>query len=172
LIIDKGIKDLYEMKLIHVQANELLRIMCKEVSISNDEHMRDGKVLDAIFYAIKNGIFKFVCEIAKESRQVLVYSNNDDERFSSTLSAAIFHRQAKIFSFIYGLDVNNLVLYSSDNKGNNILHMAGKLPPSTLVNRTAGAAFQMQREVQWYKVCPSLYISLIHFHALYHKRIN
>jgi hypothetical protein len=165
LIIDKGIKDLYEMKSIHVQADELLRIMCKEVAISNTEQRKKGSVnvYDAIFYAIKKGIFEFVFEIVKESPD-LVWSY-DGKGVSTIFSAAVLHRQPKIFSLIYGLDVKNVLTYKHDNQKNNILHMAGMPVPSTLANRVAGAALQMQSELQWYKVPPSsLYISFIHFH--------
>jgi hypothetical protein len=161
LIIDKGIKDLYEMKLIYVQANELLRIMCKQLSISKVEFARrnfmistkrQSKGFDAIFYAIENGIFKFVDKIAKESPRVIVESRSDDERFPNALWAAIFYRQPEIFSLICGVDKKNELTWHRDKQGNDILQMAGKLPPFTLVNRIAGAAFQMQKELQWYKV--------------------
>ena len=145
------------MKLIHVQANELLGIMCKQLSNSSST-----KYSDAIFCAIENGILKFVDKIAKESPRVLVRSNSD-ERFPNALWAAIFYRQAEIFSLICEVDKNKRSTWEYDKQGNNILHMTGKLPPSTLVNRTVGAAFQMQKELQWYKVLSSFYISLIHF---------
>ncbi|XP_059453498.1 ankyrin repeat-containing protein NPR4-like [Corylus avellana] len=153
------------MKFIHVQANELLRIMCKELPIPKYGWLwkkwmpwtkSKTKGSDAIFYAIKNGIFKFVDEIAKERPKALVRSLSGDERFSNALWATIFHRQAKIFSLIRGVDKKNQLSAGWDKQGNNILHMVGKLPPSTLVNRTAGAAFQMQRELQWYKAVESI----------------
>lgn len=151
------------MKVIHVQAEELLRIMCKEVTNSSTEQRFDGpvNVYSVIFHAIKNGIFEFVYEIVKESPELLWCM--DGERRSTIFSAAVLHRQAKIFSLLYGLDVKNALTYKPDNQKNNILHMAGMPAPSSLVNRIAGAALQMQSELQWYKVRPSLYISLIHF---------
>jgi hypothetical protein len=163
LIIDKGIKDLYDIKLIHVQANELLRIMCKHFSNSNNQDWRDSKSSDATFYAIENGILKFVDKIAKESPNVLVWIRGEDEHFPNALWAAIFHRQAEIFSLICGVPGKNGLIYGYDKQGNNILQMAGKMPASTLINRTAGAVLQMQRELQWYKVPPSLYISFSFF---------
>ncbi|XP_059439842.1 uncharacterized protein LOC132172371 [Corylus avellana] len=151
-----GIKDLYDMKLIHVQANKLLGSMCEQFSKASYKEWKDSKGSDAIFYAIENEIFKFVDKIAKESPQVLKWSKSDDERFPNALWAAIYHRQAEIFSLICRVDNNNNLVYDYDKQGNNILQMAGKLPPSTLVNRTAGAAFQMQSELQWYKAVESI----------------
>ncbi|XP_059429411.1 ankyrin repeat-containing protein NPR4-like isoform X2 [Corylus avellana] len=145
------------MKLIHVQANELLGIMCKQFLDSDCDQWEDSKGSYAIFYAIENGILKFVDKIAKESPKVLMWSKSDDERFPNALWAAIFHRQAEIFSLICGVaDRYGSLKFSYDKHGNNILHTAGKLPPSTLINRTAGAAFQMQKELQWYKAVESI----------------
>ena len=36
--------------------------------------------------------------------------------------------------------------------GNNLLHEAGMSAPSTSLDHIAGAALQMQRELQWFKV--------------------
>jgi len=60
LFIDKGIKDLYEMKLLQLQSQELLDCMCKEVSSLNDEQMMEDIVDVAIFCSIKKGNFDFI----------------------------------------------------------------------------------------------------------------
>lgn len=39
-----------------------------------------------------------------------------------------------------------------DNFSNNILRLAGNLAPKDQLNRVSGAALQMQRELQWFKV--------------------
>ena len=44
------------------------------------------------------------------------------------------------------------MITSIDNSGNNMLHMAGFLAPSSQLSRIPGAALQMQRELQWFKV--------------------
>ncbi|XP_022855740.1 uncharacterized protein LOC111376960 [Olea europaea var. sylvestris] len=38
-----------------------------------------------------------------------------------------------------------------DKSGNNILHLAAELPPSSRLNIVSGAALQMQRELLWFK---------------------
>ncbi|KAJ0080796.1 hypothetical protein Patl1_12182 [Pistacia atlantica] len=45
----------------------------------------------------------------------------------------------------------HLLLMSQDKSGNNILHLAGKLPHLCQLNRIPGAALKMQRELQWFK---------------------
>ena len=39
-----------------------------------------------------------------------------------------------------------------DPSGNNLLHLAARLAPSSKLNLISGAALQIQRELQWFKV--------------------
>ncbi|KAE8124500.1 hypothetical protein FH972_019379 [Carpinus fangiana] len=145
-----GVKHLYEMKLAHVQSHELLRHMCEEISNSNDEERRRrGCVYSAIFRAIKEGIFEFVYEIVRGNPD-LVWCYDENRR--TIFLTAVLHRQSKILSLIYRLQVKNAILYSNDDSYHNILHMAGMSADSTQLNRIPGAALQMQRELQWFKV--------------------
>ena len=138
------------MKLAHVQSHELLRHMGEEISNSNDEERRkSGCVYFAIFRAIKEGIFEFVYEIVRGNPD-LVWCTDGSRRL--IFLTAVLHRQAIIFSLIYRLHVKNAIVLSSDDSNNNILHMAGMSEDSTQLNRIPGAALQMQRELQWFKV--------------------
>lgn len=66
---------------------------------------------------------------------------------------AVLNRQAEIFSLIYGLKQKKFAVAGQDRfSHNNILHMAGVLTASTPLNHIPGAALQMQRELQWFKV--------------------
>ncbi|KAL2524762.1 Ankyrin repeat family protein [Abeliophyllum distichum] len=80
----------------------------------------------------------------------LIWKINSDNY--SIFHIAVIHRQEKVFSLIYrtGAIKDLLVLYV-DKKGNNILHLAGKLPPPSRLNIVSGAALQMQRELLWFK---------------------
>ena len=139
------------MKLAHFLSRELLSRMKDQILISNEQQRKTGRVYVNILRAIKEGIFEFVFDIVKADPD-LVWSH--DENSTSIFSVAVQYRHAKIFSLIYGLDVKNAVAccgeYSSDR--NNLLHMAGMLAPSTSINDIPGAALQMQRELQWFKV--------------------
>jgi hypothetical protein len=149
LIVDKGIKDLYGSKLVHAKSHELLVHMCKEVSISNIEERRKGQVYDAVFCSIEKGNFDFNFGLVKANPD-LIWSRGEDS--TSIFSFAVLHRQAKIFSFIYRLAIKNDMTTWIDNKGNMMLHMAGMTGASIQINRIPGAALQMQRELQWFKV--------------------
>ena len=138
------------MKLAHFLSRELLSQMKDQILISNTQQRTTGRVYEAILRAIKEGIFEFVFDIVKADPQ-LVWS--DDEKSTSIFSIAVQYRHAKIFSLIYGLDVKSAMTSSRDSSNeNNLLHKAGMSATSTSINDIPGAALQMQRELQWFKV--------------------
>lgn len=116
------VEHLYEIKLVHEQSRELLHLMCKQILISSLEQRGNGNVYQAIFRAIKEGIFEFVHDVVKENPDLL-WSNDHNSR--NIFSIAVLCRQAKIFSLIYGIDMKSKMIYDRDTFRNNILHMAG-----------------------------------------------
>ena len=144
------------MKLAHFLSRELLSRMKDQILISNEQQRKTGCVYSAILRASKEGNFELVFDIVKADPQ-LVWSN--DEKSRSIFSAAVHYRHAKIFSLIYGLDIKSALTGSRDSSNmNNLLHMAGMSAPSTSINDIPGAALQMQRELQWFKVISLTFI--------------
>lgn len=138
--------------------------MCEEISRSNLQQRQNGRVDEAIFCAIKNGNFEFLFHIVKAHSDLRRSSNRESRNI---FLLAVLHRQAKIFSLIYGLEEKNVMIYDSDVYGNFILHMAGMSAASTMLNRISGPALQMQRELQWFKVISlTLYFQLYMFSFL------
>ena len=138
------------MKLAHFQSRQLLSRMMDQISISNDQLRTTCNDVGAIHRAIKEGIFEFVFEMVKADPQYLFAH---DSKSTSIFWVAVQYRHAKIFSLIYGLDTNSALASTIDSfHGNNLLHKAGMLAPSTSLDDIAGAALQMQRELQWFKV--------------------
>ncbi|CAA3011106.1 ankyrin repeat-containing At5g02620-like [Olea europaea subsp. europaea] len=77
--------------------------------------------------------------------------NFDSER-NSIFHIAVTNRQEEVFSLIYHRGVRkDAIALLEDNKGNNILHLAGKKAPRSRLNIVSGPALQMQRELQWFK---------------------
>ena len=150
MIINQGIEHLYEMKLAHFLSHELLSRMKDQILISNTQQRMTGLVYAAILRAVKEGIYEFVFDIVKADPE-LAWSNDSKRR--SIFSVAVQYRHAKIFSLIYGLDIKSALTGSRDSSNmNNLLHMAGMSATSTSINDIPGAALQMQRELQWFKV--------------------
>ena len=121
--------------------------MKERFSISNFQLRETGRVNDAILRATKEGIFEFVFEMVKADPQ-LVFCH--DAVTCNIFSVAVRNRQAKIFGLIYGSNFKSALAGASDfSDGNTLLHIAGMSAPSTSLDHIAGAALQMQRELQW-----------------------
>ena len=69
---------------------------------------------------------------------------------NSFLKAAIKYRQEEIFKFL--MEDKTCFITESIYTGTSLLHRAAKLPPYLGLSCVSGAAFQMQREMQWFKV--------------------
>jgi hypothetical protein len=137
------------MKLLHVQSQELLNCMCKEVSSLNNDQMMKAPVQAAIFRSIEKGNFDFIFGMV-QANPIFMWSRRVYD--TSIFSFAVLHRQPKIFSLIYGLPIKKGMTTEANKKGNTMLHMAGITGASIQINRIPGAALQMQRELQWFKV--------------------
>ncbi|XP_017970847.1 PREDICTED: ankyrin repeat-containing protein At3g12360 [Theobroma cacao] len=149
-----GVTSIYELKLKHVQAKELLTCVCREVSTLEDENRVQSLVKKPLFDAVKNGLVEFVTDLMKHYPEVL-WLYDDKERNIFFVAAA--ERQEKIFSLIYKMGAKkNYMATHWDKDSNNMLHQAAFLAPSSQLDRVSGAALQMQRELQWFKEVESV----------------
>ncbi|KAH7846474.1 hypothetical protein Vadar_014409 [Vaccinium darrowii] len=79
-----------------------------------------------------------------------IYLVNDKKQ--SIFQQAIVFRQEKVFSLIYQHEESKaIVLSKEDDSKNNALHLAGYVAHPEQLYRRAGAALQVQRELQWFK---------------------
>ena len=122
-----------------------------------DDLKVEALVKKALFEAVKQGIVEFVTEIMKHYPEVVWFY---DEKDRNIFFVATAERREKIFSLIYkmGAKKNSLATYW-DKDFNNMLHQAAFLAPSSQLDRVSGAALQMQRELQWFKVIKNTYTS-------------
>ena len=136
------------MKLLHRQSEKLLLLICP--SLQNASLQEISLVCDALIKAVKNGRVEFVTAVIN-TNYTLVWTN-ESETQTNIFMLAIVYRQNKVFQFLCRFLLKNTILSLVNNDGNNILHMAATLEPSARRNIVPGAAFLMQREVQWFKV--------------------
>lgn len=81
----------------------------------------------------------------------LIWKVDDQNR--SIFHIAVVHRQEKVFNLIYELGgLKDLIASHKDDNNNNMLHLAAKLAPANRLNTDTGAAFQLRRELLWFKV--------------------
>ena len=125
-----------------MQTVEIVRIICKEVIWTR--HI--GKLRWALFTAARLGIHEFVNEFIMAYNRTAIMLNKDGRNI---FDVAVLHRREKVFNLIHRVNFTTNLFLTEGDPGSNILHLAAELVPSSEV---AGAALQMQRELQWFKV--------------------
>ena len=132
--------------------------MCRELQGLNSQQQEEGKVIQAMIKAVKEGRVEFVTEILRACPDLVWCIEKSKAR--RLFGYAVLHRQDEVFRLLCRSPAKNKIFAMSDGGGNSILHFAAMFEPSARRNKVPGAAFLMQREVQWYKV---KYISLTLF---------
>lgn len=102
-------------------------------------------LLDATNFGIAEVVTKFISSYPD--------TNWKFEQLRYIFHSSIKHRQVKIFKLIHniGTHIKDEITSYEDENGQNILHLAGKLPPE-LLNNVSGADLQMQRQLLLFKV--------------------
>lgn len=148
------IKHIRETKLMQHQTLELVRIFCREiVKLHTDKAL--SILLTPLLTAARFGIHEVVEEILVAFPDAIIYASEGH----TALHLAVINRHENIYNLTYQMryDCKQFLSILVDNDGNSVLHLAGKLAPKHRLNLVSGAALQMQRELQWYKVtCYSL----------------
>ncbi|XP_042026883.1 uncharacterized protein LOC121774031 [Salvia splendens] len=104
---------------------------------------------ELFFIAAESGNDDFLVELFNNDHNLLYKVNMDRH---SIFHVAVLRRYVKVFNLMYELGgTKDLLATYVDNDGNNILHLAGKLAPQNQLDTIPGAAWQMQREVMWFK---------------------
>ncbi|KAL6989360.1 hypothetical protein U1Q18_015110 [Sarracenia purpurea var. burkii] len=146
------LKSVRDKKKAHLQALELVKCLCNEVTKHNFE--RAFMLFSVpLINATKAGIHEIVEEILGSFPSAIHIRN---EKRQTIFQIAIAHRQEKVFNLLYQLPkCGNMFLSPPDVSTNNALHLAGCLAPQqqlSLRANAAGPALQMQRELQWFEV--------------------
>lgn len=158
LLIFLGYKHIYEMKQIHVNSLELLEFMCEQIKGKIMKELYSDTVLTPVYKAICQGTIDFVIGVLKQNPEALwCFWYNANGLSSNIVISAIENRQEEIYNLAYGRDNKEALTFRPDKLRNNILHIVAKFRPRARLDSISGAALQMQRELQWFKV-PS-YIS-------------
>ncbi|KAF8403433.1 hypothetical protein HHK36_011537 [Tetracentron sinense] len=142
-----GVKKVRETKLSHIHAFELVKHVSAQIQTS--EFFRKSNIFTT---AIEFGIIELLVEYL-ESFPRLNVSEGELVNEPSMFHIAVKHRQEKIFNLIYGRTASKMIVGRiKDESDIIILHVAAKLAPSPQLNSISGAALQMQRELQWFKL--------------------
>lgn len=140
---------------------ELVKCLCSE-TINVNTSKSASVFKPAVILAATGGLYEVIEEIFSSFPSAIWCL---DQEHHDVFQLAVINRRETIFNLLYGLDEHaHLVTQNMDSHNNNILHLAGKLAPPHRLNLVSGAALQMQRELQWYKVTNHDYLCSCFFH--------
>ncbi|KAG4923826.1 hypothetical protein GYH30_049418 [Glycine max] len=144
-----GIKLVRETKLRHISSVRLVEFVCRQVSTTNDsEFWQSHMSADIIFNATSSGIVE-ILRICFQFFPDLVWTHMPHEGFVAQI--AIKNRQEKVFSLICEMPVVcKFLILALDESQNTTSHLAARFASPQLAS-ISGAAFQMQKELQWFK---------------------
>ncbi|MCL7026686.1 hypothetical protein MKW94_017500, partial [Papaver nudicaule] len=149
LCVVPGVKDLQKKKRKHVQVLRLLKVICSAIGHLTNEELKDEKVYDTMLATAANGNIEVFQELF-DANPSLLYTSFSGSR-KTLYHLAVLARQESIFNFISSMGQRDLRATHKDKSENNLLHYAGRLPPSSQLDKISGAALQMQREIQWFQ---------------------
>ncbi|RXH69490.1 hypothetical protein DVH24_037274 [Malus domestica] len=147
-----GIHHIRELKLHHVRSREILDLI---KDLNNKEMTANHELGDTVLLAAQNGIVELVITLCRAKPELMDMEGRGGK---SIFHHAVEYRQENVYSLIYRTGKRNYFATLKDIFGKRMLDHAGMLSPLEKLDGIAGAALQMQRERQWYKVRIILYI--------------
>ncbi|KAG8376224.1 hypothetical protein BUALT_Bualt09G0040800 [Buddleja alternifolia] len=144
------VKGIAHKKLIHQQALELVKCLCRK--LESLPHQQASTIYNhSIILAARVGIHEVV-EVIIEMFPTSIFTD-DSKTDSNIFLLAARNRFENVFNLIYRMSERKQQFYDSvDSCGNSLMHLCAKLGPPHKLNLVPGAALQMQREIQWFKV--------------------
>nr|XP_043610868.1 uncharacterized protein LOC122582530 [Erigeron canadensis] len=139
------------------------------VTLTATDHSQPPNQIDPypsriLFVAAEMGNVKFIVELIRKYPD-LIWKVDRDNR--SIFHVAVSRRHESIYNLLYEIgSMKDFIVVLRDTKENNMLHLAGTMVDKNQLKGVSGAAFQMQRELLWYKEVRSM------IPASYHERKN
>ncbi|CAI9095086.1 OLC1v1030945C1 [Oldenlandia corymbosa var. corymbosa] len=145
----------------HQDALNLVHFICKILQKRSKSEIleyflpSESDSPEILHLATEHGVYELVQVCLNYFPDLIWYANNDKRQL---LHVAIEHRRPLIFNHIIELIGENTKAYADveDEDKNNILHLAANLAPTPQLHSVRGPAFQMQRELQWFKAVEAL----------------
>lgn len=140
------VKRIHDQKLMHQQALQLVKCLCNHM-VSSTYSTVEQIFVEATIVAARLGIHE-VIEVIVEAFPVAILAQEATTEHQ-IFDQAVKNRCEKVFNLIYQMSDHKHWLVGT---GATILRLAAGLAPSHKLNQVSGAALQMQRELQWFKV--------------------
>ncbi|KAI5311413.1 PREDICTED: ankyrin [Prunus dulcis] len=131
----------------HALLKELLNKVADREREEFNELIRTPSHL--LFDAVESGNSKFVAQLLHDCPGLIW--ETDGNKWT-IIHAAVKYRNASIYSLVHEIGmIKDVIVTFGDKEGNTMLHLAANLAPAAQLNKLSGAAFQMQRELLWFK---------------------
>jgi len=145
-----GVRRIYELKYSHYEVIGILCYFYESIREFESLPLKDALAYESMLHGAEHGIIEFI-NAMKEANLDLLTAIDICER--GIFSYAILYRKENVFQLILSLNRRSEIFRNRiDIFGNNLLHLAAQLGPSSDRDSRSGAALQMQREIQWFKV--------------------
>ncbi|KAI7746973.1 hypothetical protein M8C21_018815 [Ambrosia artemisiifolia] len=151
-VIMYPIKNIEKKKKEYKDAKKILSLVCNQMGKSNEGYK------DSLFEAVRLDIYEVVDEILFTSPATI---NCKNEEGYNIIQSSILNRAEKVYNLIYHIiERTKSHREMIDSFSNNLGHLAGRLAPSFVLDRTTGAALQLQRELLWFQQVEKLVLPL------------
>ncbi|KAM0017486.1 putative ankyrin repeat-containing domain, PGG domain, ankyrin repeat-containing domain superfamily [Helianthus debilis subsp. tardiflorus] len=137
------IKNIEKKKKEYQEAKKILCLICDQMGKHNPGYH------SSLIEAVLQGTHEVVDEILFMSPETINFKNYEGYNI---IQLAVLNRAERVYNLIYHI-IERTKSYRGikDSSHNTILHLAGKLAPSFVLERTAGAALQLQQELLWFE---------------------
>lgn len=106
--------------------------------------------MNPLYEAIRQNSYDVVEYILSYFPDALTSANEEGHNI---IQYAVINRSQNIYNMLYQMgEHKNIYRTVKDPSRNSLLHLAARLAPSNKLNLISGAALQIQRELQWFKV--------------------
>ncbi|KAM1587404.1 hypothetical protein ACFX1X_026901 [Malus domestica] len=144
---------LHDAKLSHHYAFELVKRICFQLSQTHIS-WRFNRLLksDILYIATVNGIVEIIRTLLESFPHLIWVCKNSTDQYL-LLPSAIELRHEHLFRAVYDKTARSKLMATAlPESRDTILHLAAKLAPLPQLSSISGAALQMQRELQWFKM--------------------
>jgi hypothetical protein len=146
------------MKYTHYEVIGILSYFCQSIGEFNDSQLKVASAYESMLHGAQHGIIEFINAMREANPELL---SAVDSCIRGIFSYAVLHRKQNVFLLMHCVDGRKKKFTSGiDTFGNNLLHLAAQLGPSYDRDGRSGAALQLQREIQWFKVSYLILISI------------
>ncbi|KAJ9555376.1 hypothetical protein OSB04_009990 [Centaurea solstitialis] len=148
--IASPIMNIYDMKVTHTQANQLVQCLCENAVKRCTKEFVFVIFGSTMSNAVRFETLEVIEEIIRASPSIIDSILDVNNAFDE----AIKRRQYRTYNLLYQITSYRMLIASrlDDDTNENMLQIVAKtLPSRKFTNHMGGAALQMQHELQWFK---------------------